>query len=71
MIQLQPNRKYSILYSKGKTYSYGTTLYFETLDEIPEAKHLIQVRDLATGEIVDLTDFLAHPWLEIKEIHSP
>jgi len=70
MIKLYPNKKYSILYAKGKVHSYGDTIEFETLDTIPEAKHLIQVRDISTGEIIDLTDLLAHPWLDIHEIRN-
>ena len=67
MIQLYPNKKYSIHYGDGRSYTLGTILHFETLDTIPLAKHLIQVRDSATGEIVDLMDFLSHPWLDIEE----
>ena len=67
MIQLRPNRRYKIFYSNGEVFSYGDTAFFETLDTIPETKHLIRVKDVTTGEIVDLADFLAHPWLRIEE----
>ena len=70
MIHLQPYKRYKILYGHGHTYPNGHTAYFETLDTIPEAKHLIRVRDTATGEIVDFTDFLSHPWLDIEEVEG-
>jgi len=71
MIALRPNKRYKIFYGNGNVYSYGDTSYFETLDLIPQAKHLIQVKDNATGKIIDLTDLLCHPWINIEEVAVP
>ena len=59
MIKLRPHRRYSLLYQDG------STIRFETLEHIPEAKHLIQVRDLKTGEVTDFVDLLLKPWVDI------
>ena len=59
MITLRPHSRYSLLYQDG------TSVQFETLDKVPEAKHLIQVRNLETGEIQDLVTLLLRPWLDI------
>ena len=68
MIQLLPNRRYKIFYSNGEVYSYGDTAFFETLDTVDEEKNLIRVKNSQTGEVINLTDFLAHPWLRVEEI---
>ena len=70
MTRLYPNKRYRILYAPGHTYVSDTVRDFETLDSVPEAKHLIKVRDVETGKIVDLTDFLIYPWLNIEEVNS-
>jgi hypothetical protein len=67
MIHLQPNHTYKISYIKGKVHAEGDVIYFQTLDKIPEAKHLIRVKNLATGELVDLIELLAHPWEKVEE----
>ena len=64
MIQLFPNRCYKL------TYTGGTNTYFKTLDEIPEAKHLIVVKNLATDTFVDLVGLLSHSWASIVEIEE-
>jgi hypothetical protein len=58
MVQLLPNRTYRICYSDGQTFKDGDEAFFQTLDSIPEAKLLIKVRDLHTGNICELVDFL-------------
>ena len=59
MIKLSPHSRYSLLYQDG------SSIRFETLESIPEAKHLIQVRDLKTGEVTDFVDLLLKPWVDI------
>src|SRR5437773_1198833 len=71
MIQLYPNRTYAIRYSKGTVHEDGDLAYFRTFDSIPEAKHLIIVKDLTTGKIVNLVDLLAHPWNVVEEHNGP
>ena len=59
MIKLRPHSRYSLLYQDG------SSVRFETLESIPEAKHLIQVRDLKNGEVTDFVDLLLKPWIDI------
>lgn len=58
MIKLSPHSLYSLLYQDG------TEVRFETMSEVPEAKHLIQVK-LQTGEVTDLVKLLLRPWIDI------
>ena len=62
MTQLKPNRYYKL------TYIDGVAVHFKTLDYIPEAKHLISVKDVPTGETIPLIDLLSHPWESLTEI---
>ena len=58
MIKLRPHSLYSLLYQDG------TEIQFETMSDVPEAKHLIQVK-LPNGEITDLVKLLLQPWVDI------
>ena len=71
MIPLQPNTHYKIRYTEGNVHSDGDVIYFQTLDKVPEAKHLIRVKNLTTGMIVDLVELLAHPWDDLTEHKGP
>jgi len=62
MIKLRPHSRYSLIYQDGKTIT------FETLDVVPEAKHLIQIRNLESGIIMDLVRLLLKPWIDIVEV---
>lgn len=59
MIKLRPHSRYSLVYQDG------SRVQFETLDDIPEAKHLIRVMDLETGEVTDFVELLLKPWIDI------
>jgi hypothetical protein len=65
MIKLRPHSRYSLIYQDGKTVT------FETLDVVPEAKHLIQVKNLETGKVIDLVMLLLVPWIDIVPIMVP
>jgi hypothetical protein len=67
MIHLQPNRTYKLSYLTGNEHKRGDYTYFRTLDEVPEAKLLIHVKDLSTGKIINLVDLLTHPWDALEE----
>jgi hypothetical protein len=67
MIQLQPNKTYRIRYQKGRVHAKGDSIYFQTLDKVPEAKHLIKVKHCETEEIVDLIELLSHPWDSLEQ----
>jgi hypothetical protein len=67
MIQLKPNNTYRLRYLEGQEHNAGDVKYFRTLDDLPEAKHLIRVKDLSTGDIVSLIDLLSHPWDRLEE----
>ena len=70
MIPLEPNRTYKITYADGTTYSKGATVYFQTLDTVPLAKHLIKVMDIETGKVINLVELLAHPWDNLVEFNG-
>lgn len=67
MIKLHPNRIYKIQYPENNPHQHGTTVYFQTLDEVPEAKHLIKVKDCRSGAIMELMLLLSHPWVHLRE----
>ena len=67
MIHLFPNKTYKITYIEGRLHHAGDTLVFQTTDTVPEAKHLIKVKNTETGEIVNLIELLAHPWESLIE----
>jgi hypothetical protein len=62
MERLIPNSRYKLIYkSEG-------AVEFQTLDQIPEAKHLIRVLRCDTNQETDLIRLLMKPWLDIVEI---
>jgi hypothetical protein len=62
MERLIPNSRYRLIYkSEG-------SVEFETLDHIPEAKHLIRVRRCDTNQETDLVRLLMKPWVDLVEI---
>jgi hypothetical protein len=65
MERLHPNTRYLLVYRDG-----NHAIEFQTLDHIPEAKHLIRVRRCDTNEEIELIELLLKPWVDLVKLAS-